>query len=45
MSSLNKVMLIGRVGKDPEIRNTGNGKPIASFSVATSETWKDKNTG
>ncbi len=42
MSSLNKVTLIGRVGKDPEIRNAGNGKPIASFSLATSETWKDK---
>lgn len=42
MSSLNKVILIGRVGKDPEIRNAGNGKPIASFSIATSETWKDK---
>lgn len=38
-------MLIGRVGKDPEIRNAGNGKPIASFSLATSETWKDKNSG
>jgi single-strand DNA-binding protein len=42
MSSLNKVTLIGRVGKDPEIRNAGNGKPIVSFSLATSESWKDK---
>lgn len=42
MSSLNKVTLIGRVGKDPEIRYAGNGKPIASFSLATSENWKDK---
>lgn len=45
MSSLNKVMLIGRIGKDPEIRNGGNNKPIVSFSLATSETWKDKSTG
>lgn len=45
MSSLNKVTLIGRVGKDPEIRKTKDGKKIASFSVATSDTWKDKNTG
>lgn len=45
MSSLNKVTLIGRVGKDPEIRKTKDGKKIASFSVATSEAWKDKNTG
>lgn len=45
MSSLNKVTLIGRVGKDPEIRRTKDGKKIASFSLSTSETWKDKNTG
>lgn len=38
-------MLIGRVGKDPEIHKTQAGKKIASFSLATSETWKDKNTG
>jgi single-strand DNA-binding protein len=42
MSSLNKVTLIGNVGQNPEIRNTGNGKPIVSFSLATTETWKDK---
>lgn len=42
MSSLNKITLIGRVGKDPEIRNTGNSKSIVSFSLATSETWKDQ---
>jgi single-strand DNA-binding protein len=42
MSSLNKVMLIGRVGKDPEIRATQAGKKLASFSIATSEYWKDK---
>jgi len=43
--SLNKVLLIGRLGNDPEIKQTQNGKNIARLSVATSETWKDKNTG
>jgi len=42
MSSINKVMLIGRLGKDPEIRHTQNGKAIANFSLATSEKWKDQ---
>jgi single-strand DNA-binding protein len=41
VSSLNKVMLIGRLGKDPEVRYTQGGTPVASFSVATSEKWKD----
>jgi len=45
MSSLNKVTLIGNLGKDPEIRTTGDGKEIANFSIATRETWKDKTTG
>ena len=45
MSSLNRVQLIGNVGKDPEIRATQDGREIASFSIATSESWKDKNTG
>jgi single-strand DNA-binding protein len=45
MSSINKAILIGRVGKDPEIRATNNGKEIASFSLATSESWKDKASG
>ncbi len=45
MSSLNKVTIIGRVGKDPEIRYTPTGDAIASFSIATSEKWKDKTTG
>jgi single-strand DNA-binding protein len=42
MASLNRVTLIGNVGKDPEIRKTQAGKSIANFSVATSETWKSQ---
>ncbi len=43
--SLNKVMLIGNLGKDPEIRSQTNGDRIASLSIATSETWKDRSSG
>ena len=43
--SLNKVTLIGNIGRDPEIRSTQDGREVANLSVATSETWKDKNTG
>jgi single-strand DNA-binding protein len=43
--SVNKVILVGNLGKDPEIRRTQDGRPIAHLSVATSETWRDKNTG
>jgi single-strand DNA-binding protein len=43
--SLNKVSLIGNLGKDPEVRHTSDGRPIVSFSVATSESWRDKATG
>lgn len=43
--SVNKVILVGNVGKDPEIRRTQDGRPIANINLATSETWKDKNTG
>ncbi len=43
--SVNKVILVGNVGKDPEIRRTQDGRPIANLSLATSETWRDKNTG
>jgi len=43
--SLNKVLLIGRIGNDPEIKQMQNGKSVARLSVATSESWKDKNTG
>ena len=43
--SLNKVMLIGNLGADPEIRSFNNGGKVANLRVATSETWKDRNTG
>ena len=43
--SLNKVLLIGRLGADPEIKQMINGKNVARLSLATSQTWKDKNTG
>ena len=42
---VNKVILIGNVGKDPDIKATNNGSTIANISVATSESWKDKSTG
>ena len=42
MSNLNKVLLIGRLGADPELRYTADGIPVATFNVATSETYKDK---
>lgn len=44
-SSLNKVVIIGNLGRDPEIRTTNDGREIASFSLATTESWKDKETG
>ncbi len=43
--SVNKVILIGNLGRDPEIRSTQDGREIANITVATSESWKDKNTG
>ena len=43
--SINKVILVGNLGADPEIRQTKDGKSIANLSVATSESWKDRNTG
>ena len=43
--SVNKVILVGNLGKDPEIRRTQDGRPIATLSVATSDSWKDKNSG
>jgi single-strand DNA-binding protein len=43
--SINKVILVGNLGKDPEIRRTQDGRPIANLRVATSESWRDKATG
>jgi single-strand DNA-binding protein len=43
--SVNKVILIGNLGQDPEIRATQDGREIANLSLATTESWKDKNTG
>lgn len=43
--SINKVILVGNLGQDPEIRTTQDGREIANFSIATSESWKDKTTG
>ncbi len=45
MASVNMVVLVGRVGKEPEIKALANGNSVANFSVATSETWKDKTSG
>ena len=43
VGSVNKVILVGNLGKDPEVRQSGSGQKIVSFSVATSDTWKDRN--
>ena len=43
--SVNKVILLGNLGRDPEVRNFPNGGKVANFSIATSENWKDRNTG
>lgn len=43
--SLNKVTLLGNLGRDPEIRTTGEGKEIANLSLATTDIWKDRVTG
>ena len=45
MSGINKAILIGRLGSDPEVRYTPSGVAVANFSVATSEEWKDKDSG
>jgi len=45
MAGLNKVQLIGNVGADPEIRSMNNGSKVANLRIATSESWKDKNSG
>jgi single-strand DNA-binding protein len=44
-SSVNKVILVGNLGSDPEVRQMQDGKEVANFSLATSESWKDKNSG
>ena len=43
--SVNKVILVGNLGKDPEVRRLQNGKPVVNLSIATAETWRDKSTG
>ncbi len=45
MAGVNKVIIIGNLGRDPEIKYTQSSVPVANFSVATSESWKDKNSG
>ena len=45
MAGVNKAIIVGNLGNDPEIRYSANGNAIASISVATSDRWKDKNTG
>lgn len=43
--SVNKVILVGNLGRDPEVRRLSSGDPVVNFSIATSETWKDKSSG
>ena len=43
--SLNKAILIGRLGRDPEVRQMPNGEAVCNFTIATSETWNDRQTG
>ena len=43
--SVNKVILVGNLGRDPEVRHTNDGNPIVNLSVATSESWRDRNSG
>jgi single-strand DNA-binding protein len=45
MPGINKVILVGNLGKDPEMRYTADGLAVANFNIATSDAWKDKNTG
>ena len=45
MAGINKVIIVGNLGNDPEIRTMPNGEQVANITVATSESWKDKNTG
>jgi len=43
--SVNKVIIVGNLGRDPEVRRLGNGEPVVNLNIATSESWKDKATG
>ena len=45
MSSVNKVILVGNLGRDPEVRSMSSGDPVVNLSLATSERWKDKSSG
>ncbi|MDP2646987.1 MAG: single-stranded DNA-binding protein [Desulfobacterales bacterium] len=45
MAGINKAILVGRLGRDPEIRHTTDGRAVCNFSIATSEEWKDKESG
>jgi single-strand DNA-binding protein len=45
MAGVNKVILVGNLGKDPEVRRTTSGDPIVNFTIATSENWRDKTSG
>ena len=45
MAGVNKAIILGNLGNDPEVRYMPNGEPVANLSIATSETWNDKNTG
>lgn len=45
MAGVNKVILVGNLGKDPEVRRTANGDPVVNLRIATTETWRDKQTG
>ena len=45
MAGINKTILVGRLGRDPEVRYTSDGRAVTSFSIATSDEWKDKDTG
>lgn len=45
MAGINKAILVGRLGRDPEVRYTSDGRAVTNFSIATSDEWKDKDTG
>ena len=45
MAGVNKVILVGNLGRDPEVRRTNSGDPVVNFTLATSETWRDKASG